>query len=127
MSAETPQAFIREAIRLLSLSRHGQTATGQPARIIPCDELDEVALNLAKAIGELDVDEVVDDALPFVAWGTKNFGEWHRQVQTDLTRCGVVVPVTRARTCYKPGSAPRPLDYCKKCWADEPAGVGTPA
>ncbi len=125
MSAESPQAFIREAIRLLSLSRHGNTVTGQPARILTTEEIAAVALNLAKAIGELDVNVVVDDPLPFVAWGTRNFGEWHRQLDADLTRCGVVVPVTRARTCYKPGSAPRPVGYCKKCWAEEPAGVGS--
>lgn len=127
MSAESPQAFIREAIRLLALSRHGKTVTGQPARVIPCDELDQVALNLAKAIGELDLAVVVNDVLPFVAWGTKNFGEWHRQIDPDRTRCGVFVPVTRTRTCYRPGSAPRPTHSCRKCWAAEPAGVGSVA
>lgn len=125
MSAETPQAFIREAIRLLALSRHGQTATGHAARIIPCDELDQVVLNLAQAIGELDVQVVVDDPRPFVAWGTKNFGEWHRQGAEHVTRCGVLVPFLRARVCYRAGSAPRPTDYCKRCWAPEPAGVGS--
>ncbi len=119
MSAESPQAYIREAIRLLSLSRHGKTVTGQPARIIPSDELDAVALNLAKAIGELEVDIVVNDALPFVAWGTRNFGTYHRQVEEDLTRCGVRVPHDRARVCYKAGNSSRPSDSCEKCWTEQ--------
>lgn len=114
MSAE---AHIREVIRLLSLSGYGKTATGQPARIIAKDRLDQVAVELAKALGVIESRVVVDDPLPFVAWGTTNFSTWHRQAEPDLTRCGVAVPVTHARTCYRAGSAPRPVDSCEKCWA----------
>lgn len=129
MSAESPQAFIREAIQLLSFARHGKTVNGQPARILTTAELDAVAFTLAKAIGELDVQVVVDDPLPFVAWasGKAGFGTWHRQLAQDTTRCGAPVPLTHARTCYRAGSAPRPVDHCTKCWAEEPAGVGSVA
>ena len=117
-----------EAVRIvadaLKTARFGQTATGQPARIIP--EADH-----AKAMGALialladDAGGFVDDPLPFVAWasGKDGFGAFHRQTVDDLTRCGIRVPVTHARTCYRPGSSPRPADSCAKCWADTPAIV----
>lgn len=125
MTATSPQACIREAIQLLSFARHGKTASGQPARILTTAELEAVAYTLARAIDELETQVVVDDPLPFVAWGTKNFGEWHRQLEENTTRCGVPVPINHARTCYRPGTAPRPSDYCKKCWAPAPLALPT--
>lgn len=118
-----------EALRIvadtLAMARYGKTATGDRARIIP--ELEHrKAMAAMLALLKDDADE--KDPLPSVSWRTGgNFGEWHRQSQPDLTKCGIRVPVLTAIVAYGIATSVRPVDGCRRCWIEEPAGVGSPA
>ena len=52
--SETAQEHVRNSLALLSLSRHGNTATGQPARILTREEFDSVTRRLQRVVEQLE-------------------------------------------------------------------------
>jgi hypothetical protein len=105
------------AAEALARARFGETATGQAARVIPEDEHRKAVGALLTLLKE---DTGEPDPLPSVSWRAGgNFGDWHRQAEPDLTRCGIRVPVLTAIVGYGIATNVRPVDGCRRCWPDE--------
>lgn len=68
------------------------------------------------------------DEYPAVSWRTsrEGFGEWHRQTAANVTKCGTPVP-DNCILAHGIATTVRPVEGCRKCWAEEPAGVGSMA
>lgn len=116
LPVESPLELVANAAQIILAA---PDTLGRGKHLNP-DDADRVKRLLLRAMDQMAAARhhvAESDALPLVAWGTQNFGTWHRQTSADVTRCGVHVPVTQARACYRNQRAPRPDDFCEKCWA----------
>ena len=62
MTAESPAQNVRSALQQLYLARHGQTATGHPARLLTDDEFTQLEARLWLAVRQLEGFQVPSSA-----------------------------------------------------------------